>query len=138
MTNFSIFVDTGPWYAMMDKNDQYHSKASNYFKQLLKKKICDIYTSNIIIQETVTLVARRINKKISIKFLNTIFNDPKINVLYIDANIEQKAYDTFKNYLDQQFSIVDCTSFILMQHHHIKHAFTFDKHFRTMQFTVRP
>ena len=40
--------------------------------------------------------------------------------------------------MDQDFSIADSVSFVIMKEHGIKEAFTFDKHFKAMKFTVTP
>ncbi len=133
--NKIIFIDTGAWFAIADKSDQYHSKATDQLEKCIQKD-STFLTSNLVIHETVMLLARKISKQTAIKFLNTIYSDDKVNVVLNDENLEQKAYAIFKKYTDQDFSITDCVSFAIMKENRIKEAFTFDKHFSIMGFKM--
>ena len=137
MTNNKIFVDTGAWFAFIDKTDYLHPRAIKHFKHINAKN-SRLYTSNLVIHETITLLARRLTKKIAIDFIKRIYPDESINIMPVDFNTEQEALKTFIKYADQDFTVVDCTSFVLMQENGIKRAFTFDKHFKTMKFAVEP
>ena len=43
-----------------------------------------------------------------------------------------------RRYADQNFSLTDAASFVVMQQHSIVEAFTFDSHFATAGFVVVP
>ena len=58
--------------------------------------------------------------------------------MHVDEASETDAYDFFQKYKDQDFSIVDCTSFALMRQNQIRRCFTFDRHFDTMGFERIP
>ena len=51
---------------------------------------------------------------------------------------EERAWEIFTRYRDQNFSFADCTSFAVMQRMKIATAFTFDKYFSVMKFEVVP
>ncbi|MGH7198974.1 MAG: type II toxin-antitoxin system VapC family toxin [Planctomycetaceae bacterium] len=55
-----------------------------------------------------------------------------------DAEHELEALGLFEKYADQQVSFTDCVSFVLMRRHHVRAAFTFDRHFAFAGFDVRP
>ena len=57
-----------------------------------------------------------------------------IKVLRVSEAIEQTAKAIFVRYDDKDFSFVDCTSFALIDHHRLDHAFAFDGHFRQYRF----
>lgn len=136
MSKNTVFVDTGVWYAMADKSDQYHKKAIEYIKKLVTNN--NFVTTNLVIHETLMLLSRKISKTAAIKFLDMIYSQDNIKIIENEDSIEQKAYRIFKKYTDQDFSITDCLSFVVMKENRIKKAFTFDKHFKTMKFTVIP
>jgi len=136
MSKNTVFVDTGVWYAMADKSDQYHKKAIEYIKKLVTNN--NFVTTNLVIHETLMLLSRKISKTAAIKFLDMIYSQDNIEIIENEDSIEQKAYRIFKKYTDQDFSITDCLSFVVMKENRIKKAFTFDKHFKTMKFTVIP
>ena len=133
----AVFIDTGAWFALASKNDHFHQAATEHLKSLVKENIL-LVTSNFIIHETVMLISRRISKSAALKFLGEVYQDPVIEILPINAQIEETALELFIKMKDQDFSIADCTSFVLMRHNEIKRAFTFDGHFKTMKFTVEP
>jgi len=133
----TMFVDTSAWFAGIAKNDQYNEPAMKCRNLLLKGKTRFI-TSNLIIHETTMLLERKVSKKESIRFLKAIFKDPIVEIIHADEDVEQEAYELYQKYKDQDFSIVDCISFMIMRKYQIYRCFTFDKHFSTMGFNVEP
>jgi len=55
-----------------------------------------------------------------------------------DSKMEDAAEDILRHYKDQGFSYTDAVSFALMKHYKIDHAFSFDRHFTTVGFTLIP
>lgn len=62
------------------------------------------------------------------------FDQTGIKVLRVGQSIEETAKTIFVRYDDKDFSFVDCTSFALIDHHRLDHAFAFDAHFRQYRF----
>jgi predicted nucleic acid-binding protein len=62
------------------------------------------------------------------------FRNLGITVLRISEDIEETACDLFRTYDLPRLSYTDCTSFALINAHHISHVFTFDEHFRIIRF----
>ena len=137
MNRKSVFVDTGAWFAIADKSDQFHHHAKSHLKKIVENGD-GITTSNLVIHETAMLLARRLSKHAAIQFLDLVAKDENVVVLQSDAAIEQDAYEVFRKYDEHDFSIVDCVSFVLMKNFEIKRTFTFDKHFKTMRFSAEP
>lgn len=133
----TVFVDTSAWFAGIAKNDQYNEPAIKYRDHLLKSNT-RIITSNLIIHETTMLLERKVSKKEAIRFLRIILKDSRIEIIHADEDIEQEAYDLYQKYKDQDFSITDCISFVMIRRFRISHCFTFDHHFSTMGFAVEP
>ena len=50
--------------------------------------------------------------------------------LWVDDKIVQEAIPIYFNYLEHDFSITDCTTFILMQKNDIFAAFSFDEDYK--------
>ena len=59
-------------------------------------------------------------------------------VVRVDETHEALAWQIFEQYADQQFSYTDCTSFAVMQALNLSEAFTADRHFAIMGFTLVP
>ncbi len=137
MNAHKVFFDSAAFYALADKDDQYNEKALDYLRSAIQKHTVFI-TSNWVINETAMLISRSVSKNAAIRFLDTSTTNPSIEIIRIEAAVEQEALELFRKYKDQDFSIVDCSSFVLMRKTNCKQCFTFDDHFRTMRFTVEP
>jgi len=51
---------------------------------------------------------------------------------------EERAWEIFCTYRDQDFSFVDCASFAAMERIKLSTAFTFDRHYSVMKYAVVP
>jgi predicted nucleic acid-binding protein len=65
------------------------------------------------------------------------FDRGVITIVGITAQDLQRGRELAQEWSDQAFSIVDCTSFALMERLDIRRAFAFDKHFRIVRFGWR-
>ena len=133
----SIFVDTGAWIALADKDDIHHKKAAGILPSLLTT--CNrLITSNLVISESYVLILNELGHKASSDFLAKIKTSPRILKIYSNEEIESDAVRMLAKYVDQDFSYTDAVSFIIMKRNKIKKAFCFDKHFITAGFEKFP
>jgi len=133
----TIFVDTGAWFALADKSDEHHQPAIDIFPKLLKS-YHHLTTTNLVIAETYILIRRTIGHSPAITFLENIDASPRIMKMYSDRDLEKKAEDILRKYQDQDFSFTDAVSFVVMKQLRIPEAFSFDQHFVTAGFTLSP
>ena len=61
-----------------------------------------------------------------------------IEILYSGENIFLDSWQTFIKYEDQDFSFIDCTSFLYMKENKIRCCFCFDTHFSTYGYNILP
>jgi predicted nucleic acid-binding protein len=132
-----IFIDTGAFMARYIARDQHHSKASRAWKRLEKEKE-GLATSSFVLDETLTLLARRTSYAFAALRGEAIFASRVLAILRPDPADEVAALTLFKKLADQEVSFTDCVSFALMRRHRITRAFTFDRHFEAAGFTVWP
>jgi len=139
-----LFLDSGPLIARinsMDPNNAIVMKALQSIKVRIpgRPAYSGLATSNYIIDESVTHVLYDTGRhEMAVKVLELIESSNLIQVLWIDEKIEHRAREIFRKYYDQTFSFTDCTSFALMEREEIDTAFTFDQHFRILNFTIIP
>ena len=129
-----LFVDTGAWYALVDRKDPDHDAAALFFSN---NKI-SLVTSNFIFDETVTLLRSRLGWGVASAFGKKLKDSVFVSLAAIKDADEEKAWEIFLKFKDKDFSYTDCTSFALMQRLGIDAAFSFDSHFKTMKFQVFP
>jgi len=137
MPEENIFVDTGAWFALADKDDVHHKNASLIFPALLKasKKLI---TSNLVIAESYILILKELGHNAATGFINSINGSPRIIRIHSTSAIENEAEETLRTYTDQDFSYTDAVSFAIMKKQNIRKAFSFDRHFQTMGFFKLP
>lgn len=132
-----VFVDTGAWKALYDKDDALHDLAVQTSLNLKAQKAAFV-TSNFICDETITLLRVKTGHEPATKFGDNLWGSRIINIVHVAREIENQAWEIFKKYSDKSFSFTDCTSFVVMQQLEITQAFTFDSHFRQFGFQTLP
>ena len=126
-----LFVDTGGWIAMAVIRDQYHTQAASFYQEFSKQHLPFI-TSNYVLTETYTRIRYDDGHDKATRFHSLIQQTVKIRKLHIEwvtPGIHEKAWAIFEDYADQDFSFVDCTSFVIARHAGVKEVFGFDEHF---------
>ena len=123
-----IFVDTSGWVALFVKNDVNHKKAISIFQELKEAKAL-IYTSDYVIDETITTILVRGNYKQSLIAGNALFNSEIIKYIYVAPEYLEPAWKLYQKYKDKKFSFTDVTSFVISKSFNISKVFTFDKNF---------
>jgi len=129
-----IFVDTGAWIALSDRNDQHYDDAVATYT-LLKRRKERFLTTDYVIDETLTRLRYDLNHPSAVKFLDFIERTEGtgvLNIVRIDEVLFQEAKTLFRRYDSAILSFTDCTSFAVCQRYKISEAFAFDQHFLMM------
>lgn len=129
-----LFVDTGAWYALVDKSDPEHAKA----KELFRENTLPLVTTNFVFDETVTLLRVRLGWNVAKEFGSRLKDSGFASLVTVGLSDEERAWEIFLKYKDNDFSYTDCTCFAVMERLKIDTAFSFDGHFRAMKFRVAP
>lgn len=137
MVEQEIFVDTGAWLALMVIDDQHHQEAKDIYPHLLGSHQ-RLITTNLVVSETYIAIRKTSGYRPAISFLEKIQKSPRIEKVYSNSELEDKAYNLLKKYQDQDFSFVDVVSFSVMEQRRTKKAFAFDSHFITAGFALVP
>jgi predicted nucleic acid-binding protein len=124
----SVFVDTSVWYAAADSGDVSNARAKAILaggEQLL--------TSDHVLIETWTLLRYRIRRQAAERFWDALRNGVAVIEPVIAADLEA-AWQIGTAFRDQDFSIVDRTSFAVMRRLGIERAASFDDDFAIFRF----
>lgn len=129
------FVDTSGWAAWFDRRETHHSQAVQTVEAVWNAGEY-LTTSNWVLAELSGLLISplRLPKSEQLRFYQSIRNDPGVRVVQVDAALEQRAWALWEARLDKDWSVVDCTSFIIMENLAITEAITADKHFEQAGF----
>jgi predicted nucleic acid-binding protein len=124
----SLFVDTSIWYAAADASEPHNRRA----KEILKGGEDLLITDHVLV-ETWTLIWARLHRRAAERFWDAMRGGVAVIEPVISADLEA-AWAIGVSYRDQDFSIVDRTSFAVMQRLGIERAASLDDHFAVFRF----
>ena len=119
------FIDTNIYIAMINKTDPTHAEGISKIKYLVENNI-ELFTSNYIIAETITILSQRINKSIAEDFRNDIYKG-NTKILITNLEIEEITWDIFQKSTNKNIGYVDCTSIAFCKKFNIENLVTLDK-----------
>ena len=130
-----IFVDTSGWGNLVDKSQPYHQLMVQLYREAKQQKR-RLITSNYVITEVVALLTSplRIPRPKIISFVNSLKQSPYVAIIHIDQYKDNDTWILLASREDKDWSLVDCSSFIIMKERGILEAFTNDIHFEQAGF----
>lgn len=100
---------------MFDVADEFHIKASDYWRKSLSEQIHFVST-NFILDETYTLFRSHLGKEKALIFRDRLAASPKsIKIVYVQQEDERQAWKFFEKLPGRGVSFTDCTSFSVMK-----------------------
>jgi len=129
-----LFVDTSAWVATLERSSRAHSAVLD----LLRGFPGQLYTSNFVFDEVVTLARLRHGHGTAKALGQGILTESDVHVLRVSEEDEETAWRLFLDRPDKVYSFTDCTSFVLMRRLAIEEVATLDADFAREGFRVRP
>lgn len=131
----TAFIDTSAFIAILDSDDQMHSRAETEWVRLLDGG-ASFKTTNYVLVETSALIQNRSG----MKGLRALIADvvPVLDVIWVDQGMHLSAQHALLVSARRDLSLVDCASFEAMRRSHIEQVFCFDFHFAQQGFEVLP
>jgi predicted nucleic acid-binding protein len=127
----SLFVDTSILYAAVDSTDSDNARA----KTILKSGEPLVITDHILV-ETWMLLSRRLGRGVAERFWGKL-RDGSVAIENVGPADLEAAWQIEQAWPDQDFSIVDCTSFAVMRRLGIDRVASLDNHFAVFRFGPR-
>ena len=124
----SLFVDTSAWYADADSADASNARAGVFLGAGEP-----LVTSTHVLVETWTLLRHRIHRGAAERFW-TALRGGVASIEPIGAADLEAAWQIGASFPDQDFSMVDRTSFAVMQRLGIERAASFDDDFAIFRY----
>ena len=127
----SLFVDTSVWYAAADRGDRGNSRA----KEILSAAARRVTTDHVLL-ETWVLLRHRLNRDAAERFWDALRRGVA-HVEPVTAADLEVAWAIGETFADQDFSIIDRTSFAVMQRLGLERAASFDDDFAVFRYGRR-
>ncbi|MFN4133792.1 MAG: type II toxin-antitoxin system VapC family toxin [Candidatus Hadarchaeales archaeon] len=126
----AIFLDTSVLIAARNVDDKNHTRAKELMRLMLKGEHGEIYTSDYVIDEAITLMLRRTKRlKLAIDVGEYVLSSSRITRLRVTDEVFHAAWERFKSLGKRPMSFTDCTSLALMEKVGIKGIASFDSGF---------
>lgn len=135
-----MFVDTGAWLALLERQDYYHASASTHYDQLATAGV-GFLTTNYVVDETGTRLRYDVGLRAALAFrasLTQLSRAGRARVVWIDERIEAEGWRIMEQYADVRLNLTDATSAAVARASRITEVFGFDAHFQALGFIVAP
>src|SRR5262249_1251980 len=129
----SAFADTFVWLALVNSDDAWHSRV---------KFFLDSYAGRLLTTEWVlteladALAGSELGRREFVSLLSDVEKGGDVTIVGSDTRLFHDAVDLYQRGLDKQWSLTDCTSFIVMERAGLRDALTGDHHFEQAGFTI--
>lgn len=124
----SLFIDTSIWYAAADSSDIDNARA----KAILAREESLLTTDHVVV-ETWMLLRNRLRREAAERFWGGIRNG-MATIEPVGLADMEAAWQIGLSFPDQDFSLVDRTSFAVMRRLGIERAASLDNHFAIFRY----
>ena len=125
-----LWMDTWGWYALADQDEAQHTKVKEIYRNATAGQI---KTSDFILDETITLLFRKLSFASAGKFITSLFSATQqgfIQLIWVTPPVLEEAWNLRLRYTDKpRISFTDLTSMVLMREYGIAKVITHDAHF---------
>jgi predicted nucleic acid-binding protein len=130
----TLFADTSALYALADGDDRHHHEALSALGTSVGTT--PVVITDHVVVESWLLISSRLGRKAAMKFWDGLATDV-FTIVGVTAKDLRRGREIAQEWPDQSFSIVDCTSFALIERLDIRRACAFDVHFRIFRLGPR-
>jgi predicted nucleic acid-binding protein len=129
-----VFADTSFWFALLNPRDVLHSKAMALSTSLTRARLV---TSEMVLVELLNALSDAGPLRTAAAAAAQAVRE-NANTTLIKQSEEQfeEAFTLYRKSADKNWSLTDCSSFLIMQDLHIPDALTHDRHFQQAGFTA--
>lgn len=130
----AVLVDTSALYALFDRDDQHNAAAHAAYRHAVGDHR-DLVTTNFTLVELHALMTNRISATAATETLFELESGDMF-IARVEPEDELIARQILRQYTDKGFSLLDATSFAVMERLGIDTAFSFDRHCAQYRWTV--
>lgn len=124
----SIFIDTNVFVAYLNKRDVNHRRAANLIKKLEKGEFGQVYISDYVFSEIVTVVMLKVGLRKAIEIGEFLLDE--VEILRVNDEVFVDAWEIFKQV---KMSFTDCTIAAMVRTYEIDFLATFDRGFERFE-----
>jgi predicted nucleic acid-binding protein len=130
----AVFVDSAGWIALLHGGDSMHARAVEVYRRLIAEGRRPLTTSLVLV-EVASAFASPARRHLAVELAERYRGTEIGELVWIDEETCQRGWELYRERPDKGWSLVDCTSFVVMQERGITEALTSDHHFEQAAFT---
>jgi predicted nucleic acid-binding protein len=119
------FIDSNIYISILNSEESTHAQSLELLETLKSQK-AELFTSNYIVSECLTILSQRFNHQIALVFENDIYSG-NTKILIPNKEVENIARMIFRNSISKNISYVDCTNIAFCIRYKLDQLITFDK-----------
>lgn len=131
-----IFADTAGWANFFVRSEPFHAHSVQLMQNWHQTQT-KIITTNYVLTELIALFTTplRVPRTQQINTIEIIKTATWVEIIHINESLDMLAWELLKRRQDKNWSLVDCSSIVVMQQRGISQAFTSDHHFEQAGYT---
>ena len=123
-----VFADTGYWIAITNPRDDLHQRAQYIVHQLGSRQIV---TSDMVLAEFLNHMSHigRYERHLAVETVRGLRANSAVKIVPQTTTQFWAATERYRERLDQNWSLTDCSSFLIMEQRRIQEALAHDRYF---------
>ena len=126
----TVFADTFYFLGLLNRSDESHSRC----KRLAAEFDGHLLSTDYVVLEVADALATPNHRVGTARFLRQLRATFSVRIIPASENLPSRALDLYEARPDKEWSLTDCTSFVVMQEHELTDAATGDRHFEQAGF----
>jgi uncharacterized protein len=131
----AIFVDTSYWIALIHETDDLHNRAVAIDKKLTNVQLI---TSDMVLTELLNEFSKlgRHLRKLAADWVHGLRSRDDVKIVPQTSAQFTEALHIYETFIDKEWSLTDCASYLIMKERKITEALSHDHHFKQMGVNV--
>jgi len=128
-----VFVDTAAWIALININDNLYAPAQQVMSALRQQK-ARLVTTEFALLEVADALSAPATRLQTAAFVEGLRRLAILRIIPANHGLLADGWELYKQRPHKDWSLTDCTSFVVMRRERITQAFTSDHHFEQAGF----
>ncbi len=128
----AVFADTSFYLALWNPADRLHVAASEW----VRSSSAHIVITEFVLVELGNFLCRSKSRERFPLLVRYLHQDPQMTVIAATSKLSETGLALYESRPDKEWSLTDCTSFVMMKERQLRDALTSDHHFEQAGFKV--
>ena len=128
----AVFADTSFYVALFSSSDVHHEKAVRFSAEIHRPVVVTAF----VLLELANALCDSRSRHIFSQLFPHLISNPNVSIVLASQELLHKGFDLYAQRPDKDWSLTDCTSFVVMQQQGLTDALTSDHHFEQAGFNV--